>query len=231
LTGQSSNLTKSDEIYSALLSKYVSSDGNVNYPGFIKEKKRFQTYLDYLSNNKPNSKEPKNVRLAYWINAYNAFTIKLIIDNYPMESITKLHPYYYIPGYNTVWHKEFFQIGEEDFNLDRIEHDILRKEFNEPRIHFTINCASKSCPVLRNEIYSASKINDQLQDQTRRFLSDSTKNKISKNKLELSEIFNWFPDDFNINGELALFIDRYTEISILSGAEITFLPYDWSLNE
>jgi len=228
LIGQSN---QPEEIYNELLSKYVSSNGNVNYKGFIRDKERFQIYLDYLSSNKPKVNESKNVKLAYWINTYNAFTIKLIIDNYPLESITDLHPFLYIPGLNTIWHEEFFQIGGEDYDLDRIEHDILRKEFDEPRIHFAINCASKSCPVLRNEIYRAKTIDGQLHDQTCRFLTDSIKNKISKSKLELSKIFDWFQGDFEVNGELILFIDPYLDYEISSDAEITFLPYNWSLNE
>ena len=228
MSGQSN---QPGEIYNDLLSNYVTSEGKVNYNGFIEEKERFQIFLDYLSNNKPDQNKSINERLAYWINAYNAFTIKLIIDNYPIESITDLHPFFYIPGYNTVWHDEFFKIGEEDFSLDRIEHDILREEFDEPRMHFAINCASVACPVLRNEIYTASKINNQLQDQTHRFLTDSSKNKISRNRLELSKIFSWFKGDFEIDGDLVTFIDIHTEIAISKEAEITFLSYNWSLNE
>lgn len=225
LTGQSV------ESYDDLLQKYVDKSGNVNYKGFMSENARFQSYLDDLSSHPPKQNDTREEKLAYWINAYNAFTIKLIIDHYPVESITDLHPFFYIPGINTVWHEEFFQIGGEDFNLDRIEHAILRKEFNEPRIHFAINCASKSCPKLRNEAYEAEKIDDQLDEQTRDFLADASKNRISKDKLELSKIFSWFGGDFKESGGVRKFVDEHTDIRISKDAEVSYLSYDWTLNE
>lgn len=225
LTSQSTN------IYDELLNRYVTTDGNVNYRGFITENKKFETILDHLSENPPEQNASREEKLAYWINTYNAFTIKLIVDNYPLESIKELHPFFYIPGFNTVWHEEFFHIGGEDFSLDHIEHEILRKEFDDVRIHFAINCASKSCPRLRNEVYKADQLNSQLDDQTRIFLSDSNKNKISNNELQVSKIFSWFKGDFASSGGVVQFIDDHTEIKVSSDAKISYLPYDWSLNE
>lgn len=222
---------QSVELFNRLLSENVNEEGAVNYKGFIEEKEKFVLYLNHLSSNPPKKEDKESVKLAYWINAYNAFTIKLIIDNYPLESITDLNPLIYIPGFNTVWHKEFFKIGDEDFNLDRIEHEILRKQFKEERIHFAINCASKSCPKLRNEVYRADKLEEQLIEQTRDFLSDNTKNKIEAKKVRLSKIFSWFRSDFERNGSLISFINKYSDVRISEHAEISFLPYDWTLNE
>jgi len=223
--------SQSEYIYNSILSTYVSENGNVNYKGLLKEDARFDHYLDKMSESPPAENDLSDYAKAYWINAYNAFTIRLIIDNYPLESITDLHPFFYIPFFNTVWHDEFFQIGEEYFSLDKIEHDILREKFNDPRIHFAINCASKSCPNLLNEEYTSDKLDEQLNTQVKKFLNDKTKNKIGSNKLELSEIFDWFEDDFDAYGGVIPFIDRYTDINIEENAEISFLPYDWSLNE
>lgn len=222
---------QSVEIFNRLLSKYVDENGAVNYKGFIEEKEKFEQFLNYLSLNPPKKEERESVKLAYWINAYNAFTIKLIVDNYPLESITDLHPVFYIPGFNTAWHKEFFKIAGQDFNLDKIEHEILHKQFKEERIHFAINCASKSCPKLRNEIYIADKLEEQLTEQTREFLSDRTKNILSVKKVKLSKIFSWFRSDFEHNGSLISFINKYSDVRISENAEISFLPYDWTLNE
>ena len=223
--------SQSNVAYNDLLSKYVDMDGNVNYRGFITERAKFEAYLAHLNKYSPTSDWSTEQRLAYWINTYNAFTIKLIIDNYPLESITDLHPFFYIPGINTVWHEEFFQIRNEDMSLDHIEHKILRVEFKDARIHFAINCASKSCPKLRNEAYEAVKIGHQLDDQARSFINNPEKNKIESGKLGLSKIFSWFKNDFETSGSIISFINRFSSTTISNDAEIDYLPYDWSLNE
>jgi len=140
-------------IWDALLKKYVSPDGTVNYKGFIRDKATFEEYLTLLSKNPPNKKTwSKAAQLAYWINAYNAFTVKLIIDHYPVKSIKDIKKG--IPFLNSVWDMEFFHIGGKEMNLNDIEHDLIRRQFKEPRIHFAVNCASYSCPRLRNEAYT-----------------------------------------------------------------------------
>ncbi len=213
-----------------LLSKHVTSDGWVDYRGFINDKEKLADYLATLSNNPPNDKNwSKKEKLAYWINAYNAFTVKLIVDNYPVESIQDLHPTLKIPKINTVWKKDFFQIGGEDFNLSRIEHKILRN-MGEPRIHFAINCASVSCPSLRNEAYVASTLNQQLNEQAAYFINESGRNEISKNHIVISKIFRWFTRDFTQNGTLIEFLNRWAEPTISEDAEIDYKDYDWSLN-
>lgn len=217
--------------WTTLLSKYVEDGGLVNYKGFIEEKSALQDYLDLLSNNAPGESWTQNEKLAYWINAYNAFTVKLIVDNYPLESIKDLNPTLSIPTVNTVWTKEWFQIGGEDFSLDKIEHKILRKEFEEPRIHFAINCASISCPVLRAEAYEADKIDRQLDEQARIFLNDPSRNVISKDKVELSNIFSWFGGDFKNGQTLIEFINKYTRVQVDEEAKVRYMKYDWNLNE
>ncbi|MTI19476.1 DUF547 domain-containing protein, partial [Fulvivirga sp. RKSG066] len=187
----------SHEIWNELTKKHVKANGMVDYKGFINDRKKLEAYLDLLSNNAPDKdKWSENEQLAYWINAYNAFTIKLIIDNYPLESIQDLHPTLKIPGVNTVWHKKFFKIGGEEASLDEIEHDILRKEFEEPRIHFAINCASFSCPPLRAEAYMADKLDKQLDEMATQFINDDKRNKITPDNPEVSKIFSWFTKDF-----------------------------------
>ena len=223
--------SQSNVAYNDLLKKYVSEDGNVNYRGFITERAKFEAYLAHLSKYPPNSDWSRNQRMAYWINAYNAFTIKLIIDHYPLESITDLHPFFYIPGINTVWHEEFFQIRDEEMSLDRIEHKILRVEFDDARIHFAINCASFSCPNLRNEAYEPARLESQLNDQARSFINNPEKNIIKSNEVQLSKIFSWFKGDFDSEGGLISFLNQYSEITISAKADIDYLPYNWALNE
>ena len=219
------------KIWDELLKKYVNEEGFIDYKGIISEKDKFEKYLDLLSNNAPSNNWSENEKLAYWINAYNAFTVKLIVDNYPLESIKDLNPILNIPTVYTVWTKKWFKIGGEDFSLDKIEHDILRKEFKEPRIHFAINCASFSCPVLRPEAFKTEKIETQLIEQTKAFINDPDRNRITKDKLELSKIFSWFGGDFKEGQTLIQFLNKYSKVKISKSADIDFMDYEWSLND
>lgn len=218
------------KLWDSLLQKQVTEAGVVNYDGFINDKERLERYLDQLSTHPPAEKWTENERLAYWINTYNAFTVKLIVDNYPVESIQDLHPKGYIPLVNSVWHKKFFKIGGKPMNLNAIEHKILRVKFEEPRIHFAMVCASKSCPKLYNRAFTAEKINDQLTTQAKAFLADDFRNKISANNIQLSKIFSWFKGDFTKGQSLIDFLNQYAPVKIEKDATISHLDYDWSLN-
>jgi hypothetical protein len=230
--GQNNSHPPSHQLFDELLKKHVTPKGMVNYKGFIQDKTKLEKYLDLLSNNAPDRKTwSKNEQLAYWINAYNAFTIKLIVDNYPVKSIKDLDPKVSIPLVNTVWHIKFFKIGGQDASLDEIEHKILRKEFEEPRIHFAINCASISCPKLLNEAFRSDIIDYQLDKVAKSFINDPSQNKITPNKIEISQIFSWFKGDFTKNGSLIDYLNQYSSVKISSNAKISHLNYDWSLNE
>ncbi len=233
-TGQpkgNSDHAPSNQLYTKILQKYVNSSGLVNYKGLKNDKAEFEQYLKLLSSNPPSDKWSNNEKKAYWINAYNAFTLKLIVDNYPVKSIKDIGPSIQIPFVNTPWQKEFFKIGGQDMKLDRIEHDILRKQFNDPRIHFTLVCASRSCPKLRNEAYEAARLDEQLNEQGRSFLADRSKNIITSDKLQLSKIFSWFKGDFTKNGSLIDFLNRFSPVKINKDADIDHLSYNWNLNE
>jgi hypothetical protein len=215
-----------------LLKAHVSSTGIVDYKGFVKDKAKLDAYLKTISENAPDRKTwSKNEQLAYWINAYNAFTVKLIADNYPVKSIRDLGPALKIPLIKDVWHYKFFKIGGQESSLDEIEHSILRKEFEEPRIHFAINCASVSCPPLLNEAFVASKIDSQLENVAKTFVNDKSRNKISSNAVEISSIFSWFKGDFTKNGSIIDFLNKYSTVKISSSAKVSHLDYNWNLNE
>lgn len=220
----------SHELLNQLLKDYVVEDA-FNYQGLKRDSLKLNSYLKQLSSQPPSPGWSENEELAYWINAYNAFTLKLIVDNYPIKSITDLHPTIHIPVLNTVWHKKFFKIGGELTSLDEIEHQILRKKFDEPRIHFAINCASVSCPPLRNEAYVAEKLDIQLNEQARNFINDSTRNKLMTDNPEISKIFSWFSDDFKKDQNLIDYLNQYSNIKISQDADLDYLEYDWSLND
>ena len=220
----------SHEKWDQLLKKHVEVNGDVDYSGFKKDEALLDEYLVELSANHPNDKnwsEPE--RLAYWINAYNAFTIKLVIDHYPVASIKDIKKG--IPMVNSVWDIKFIEIEGQEYDLNNIEHSILRKEHEEPRIHFAVNCASISCPVLLNEAYTADKLEDQLDRQTRAFLADPVRNKVAEDELQLSKIFSWFTKDFTRDGTVQEFVDKYSDVNVSSKARISYLDYNWGIND
>lgn len=204
-----------------LLQKHVSSKGNVDYKGFKKDAAALQSYLDLLAKNLPQKSWSKNSVLAYWINAYNAYTVKLILDNYPIKSIKKI---------DSPWDKQFFTLGNKKYSLGEIEHKILRK-MNEPRIHFAINCASFSCPNLANEAYTETALEKQLETAAKSFVNDKTKNTITADKAEISSIFDWFSGDFKTNGTLINFLNKYSTTKIDKNAKVKYKEYNWNLNE
>ncbi|MDI1322368.1 MAG: DUF547 domain-containing protein [Algoriphagus sp.] len=230
--GMAGTTPPNHQAWDQLLKANVSPSGIVNYNGFIKEKAKLEQYLKLISENAPDRKTwSKQDQLAYWINAYNAFTVKLIVDNYPVKSIRDLGPELKIPLIKDVWHYKFFKIGGVESSLDEIEHSILRKEFEEPRIHFAINCASVSCPPLLNEAFIASKLEAQLDKVARGFINDSSRNKITADNAQISALFSWFKGDFTKKGSLIDFLNLYSKVKIKSTAKISHLDYNWNLNE
>ncbi len=221
------------EAFDALLKKYVSVEGKVNYKGFIKDSANLNGYLNLLSKTPPDEKTwSREEQMAYWINAYNAFTIKLIIKYYPIKSIKDIGSSIQIPFVNTPWDIKFIAIGNEKLDLNTMEHGKLRKSFDDPRIHMALVCASKSCPILLNEAYNARKLDEQLTRQTIAFFADSFRNKVSPDKPQLSMIFNWYGMDFSKNGRSVIsFVNTYSKVKIKPKAKIDYLDYDWGLNE
>lgn len=216
------------EEWSTLLAKYVDKQGNVDYQAFQEEEQKLNQYLDLLSQNPPGADQSQNQQLTYWINAYNAFTVKLILNHYPLKGIKTISNG--LPMMGSPWDIKFFKIGGVDFDLNTIEHEILRKKFKEPRIHFAINCASFSCPKLRTEAYTAEKLDKQLEEQSRDFLNDPTKNKINTEEAYLSKIFNWFESDFEAVGGVEKFVQKYHD-QFQPDVDIEYLEYNWDLNE
>jgi hypothetical protein len=214
------------EKWDTILKENVSptSKNSINYNAFNYENVEEVLFKDLLNKiAKYNIEElnSKNEKLVFWINLYNIAAIKLIMENYPLESIRDLSSIF-----KPVWNKPAINVGNKTYSLGEIEHKILRK-LDEPRIHFAIVCASLSCPDLRAEAYSIERLEHQLDDQTRKFLSDSSKGlKIDKSRkiIYISQIFKWFKDDFN---DVERFINIYKKIP---DYKIKYLKYDWDLN-
>lgn len=204
-----------------LLKNYVSKNGNVNYKAFQNNREALLKYIKELGQNMPNKDWTQSDKLAYWINAYNAMTIDLILRHYPIKSIKDI---------KSPWKQRYWKLGEKWYNLDEIEHHILRK-MEEPRIHFAIVCASISCPNLLNEAFTSTKMGEQMNTVTRNFLNDPTKNNLSDEPIKLSKIFKWFAKDFNQNSTLTKFLNKYSEETVYSSTKKIFMDYNWDLNE
>ncbi len=214
-----------------LLKKHVNDKGFVNYTAFKKDYDELKKYLDMLSVSAPNNKWSKDEQLAYWINAYNAFTIQLILDHYPgISSIKDIGSKIKIPFVSDAWTVKFITIGGKKMDLNDIEHGIIRKKFDEPRIHFALVCAAKSCPQLRNEAFVAERLDKQLDEQGRDFMNDKFKNNVIKNKAEISKIMDWYGGDFTKKMPLVDWINKYASVKIDKNTPISYLDYDWDLN-
>ena len=218
-------------IWDGLLRRHVRADGMVDYKGFIRDSNTLHRYLRLLETAHPNDKNwSRNEQMAYWINAYNAYTIDLIVRNYPVKSIKDIKNG--VAVVNSVWDIKFIKIQGFSYDLNNIEHNILRPVFKDARIHAAVNCASFSCPKLLAEAYTAEQLDSQLDKSMRGFINDPERNRISAEKAEISEIFKWFKGDFERDaGSLREFLNRYATVKLSKETDISHIDYDWRLNE
>lgn len=226
----SSASTVNHEIWAELLGRYITP-GGVDYTGFKAAEDRLDQYLKVLEDTDP-EKLPRNEQYAYFINAYNAWTIKLILSGYPgVKSIKDFGTILKSP-----WQKKWVRINGKVITLDNVEHNILRPRFKDPRVHFAINCSAASCPPLRPEPYLGPTLDQQLDESTRSFVNDANSYRLKGNTLYVSRIFKWFSEDFD---EDALgFYLKYAKGDLkekLTGQkdniQVKYLHYDWSLND
>ena len=222
LHAQASAAVPDHSAWDQLLQQHVRPDGTVDYPGFAGDRARLQAYIQEMSTYLPDSTWERNRRLAYFINLYNALTVRLIVENYPLRSIRDL------PG---PWGRELVTLGKRGYSLDDIEHKVLRP-MGEPRIHFAINCASRSCPPLLPHAFSEEDLDAQLEAATRAFVNNPAHNQIGPRSASLSRLFNWYRRDFEAAaGSLPAFLNPYLDTPMAPDCKIRFLPYDWGLNQ
>lgn len=222
-------------VWDALLKKHVSPSGKVDYKGFKDDSKTLDAYLKAITRIDV-SNLSKNEQLAYWINAYNAFTVDLVIRNYPVKSIKDIRNAKSLiakaTGGSQVWIEKLrYSFDGEELSLYNIENNKLLKNLFDPRIHFVINCASNSCPRLGTQAYTATNVEKGMEQMAREFINDPTKNQISGSNLKISEIFKWYKGDFTGNGSLIDYLNKYSKIKINKDARIVYINYDWNLNE
>ena len=222
--------------WGALLERHVvvlegGHASRVRYAGMAQDRGELKRYLATLSGT-PRSEFDGWTRpeqMAFLINAYNAFMVEKILQRYPdIASVWDFGKLFGNP-----FKDDFFSLLGRKASLDRVEHEMLRKSYRDPRIHFAVNCASIGCPMLRAEPYVAARLEAQLEDQARRFLSDASRNRYREGRLEVSKIFDWYRDDFEPRDA---YFARYAALlgadaAAVRAARITFLDYDWALND
>lgn len=212
----------SHKIWNNLLTQYVSRAGNVQYKSLKASRMdELEQYLKELADNPVQKSWTKTQKMAYWINAYNAFTVKLILDNYPIASITNLSG-------GKVWDKKWIKLGDMTYSLNNIENDILRPMYKDARIHFAVNCAAKSCPPLLNRAWTDVNLEYYLEGQAKRFINHPDYNQISADKVVISKIFEWYAEDF---GNIIEYLNKYSKTKINADAKVSYQEYDWALNQ
>lgn len=216
----------------------------VDYDGFLDQRSELHEYLMNLSEIQKVDFDGwgEGTRLAFLINAYNAWTIELVLTRYPnLRSIRQIG---LLPI--SAWRKDIVELFDTKYSLDEVEHGMIRAEgiYNEPRIHFAVNCAAIGCPALRPEAFVGEKLEEQLEESTKLFLADKTRNYSDGGKLYISSVFDWYGEDFEkgwqgINS-VAQFLYLYAEELRLdeemkeklftNQLELHYLKYDWNLN-
>ena len=213
-------------IFDRLLKEYVNSAGTVDYKGMKTKMDSLDKYLIELRNTLPDSDWSRNANKAYYINAYNAYTLKFVLTKYPVTSVKDVS----FSG-KDIWTIRLVKLGGKTYNLTGLENDILRR-MKDPRIHFAINCASYSCPRLWNRAFTEKNVDAKMTKLTKEYINDSKHNIIKEKKIQISEIFDWYSIDFVKDGQsLIQFLNKYSSVKISPTAKVEYLPYNWSLNE
>lgn len=213
--------------FDALLKKNVHGD-TVDYQGFVGDK-TFTAYVTAIGAQDPEKLGTKEEKLAFWINAYNAHTIASVLAHWPkIKSVQD--PY---PDFGFFKQKDKL-VGGKKVGLNEIENDIVRPTFKDPRIHAALNCASVSCPPLLNEAFVAKTLDAQLDRVMTAFIRDDARNTITADGVKLSQIFNWYKDDFTAAGGVKAYLAKHLEgdkkAAIEKAEKFDFIEYNWSLN-
>ncbi len=206
--------------WNTFLKKYVSTTGEVNYKSIKANRSELDKITKEFSNTKVLDAWSKDEQLAFWINAYNAFTVSLLVDNYPLKSIQNLD------GGKT-WDVKRITIDGKKYSLNYIENDIIRPKYKDARIHFAVNCGAASCPPLLNAAFMGKTLNTQLEAVTKTFINNKRFQTLSPSSAKISKIFEWYAKDF---GDLVTFINKYSAVQVKKDAKVIYNDYDWSLN-
>jgi len=212
------------EEYNYLLEKYVTPSGvhYLEWSNHTEDLNKLKSVTDYYAQNSP--PRDKQESLAWHLNAYNAWILQNILQDWPNEGPLDVSVLFF--------HKKSITISGKYTSFQHLENDIIRKEFNEPRIHFALNCASRSCPPLHAKPFKAATLDKTLQQLTDDFINkNSLALEESNDLVELSKIFEWYEEDFGGKDQLLSYINQYRDQKIATDKKVKFLSYDWSLNK
>ena len=222
----------SHDLFDQVLQEHVDTEGLVNYAKLKSKPEKLEKYLDLLAVAKP-TELSYNAQLAFWVNAYNALVIKGAVNHYPTTSVRK------VKWFGGFFYRLKFQVAGKTYTLNQIEHDIIRTEFVDPRIHFILVCASSSCPPIENSAFSAEDIEERLETATFNFIQEPENIRLdrAKRRVYLSKIFKWYETDFYEGYDgVADFLADYlpaeaADLLLAENVKFHYLDYDWTLND
>ncbi|OLN27682.1 hypothetical protein DVDV_2018 [Desulfovibrio sp. DV] len=230
-SGEACGQPSYQDAYGALLAAHVRN-GVVDYSGLKEQEKQVQVALDSMAAIDPVGLHEAD-RKAYYINAYNIWTIQLILEHWPgIRSIKEADSFIRSP-----WKRKFVRLHGGVVSLDDIEHGILRRNFPDPRVHFALNCASRSCPPLAAQPYRGVDLDVQLEAQTAAFINNPANTFVRQARLHVSRIFDWYSEDFGGTDGVFAFLRRYAgpqlaaSLDTVTDRRLVFTDYDWSLND
>lgn len=206
--------------YQSLLSSCVTNNGKVDYKKLVTEKVKLNQVAASLAEFKESEIVGRKDKLAFWINIYNLFTLKLIVDHYPVKSIQDI-------DYGKTWDVKRIKIENSEYSLNQIENEIIRPVYQDARVHFALNCAALSCPPLLNKVFTGNTLDGLLEQQAKAFISKELMSYDGK-KIRISKIFEWYKNDF---GNLIAFLSKYSNTKLNESTIIEYTEYSWKLNE
>ncbi len=217
----------SHQLWDRLLGQHVHPDGKVDYAAWQADSTALNAYLAQLRAHPPAPSWSEAEQLAYWLNAYNAFTVQLVLRHYPLSSIKN------VPTGKAAspWDIPFVQISDQYYTLNEIENEVIRPQFQEPRIHFALVCAARSCPILWPEAYAAPRLEAQLDRAARQFVNDPVRNGLTRQPPQFSALFEWYAPDFTRTTTLIGYLDQYATQPLPPHTQLRYLAYDWRLND
>ncbi|OON68777.1 DUF547 domain-containing protein [Hymenobacter sp. CRA2] len=214
-----------------LLKRTVQPDGRINYADLAEHDDQLRGYLQALRHTTPAADWTRPQSAAFWLNVYNAYTLNLAVQYYPVLRLSDIKVKT-VSGYRPVWDAPEVNVGGKVYSLNQIEREILPQLLpHDPRRFVALHCAALSSPTLLPEAYDGSRLDAQLNEQTRRFVNDKQRNHLTADAVQVSSLFDWHATEFGETAELIAFLNRFAKAPIAATATVQYLPYDWTLND
>ncbi|RYU82161.1 DUF547 domain-containing protein [Hymenobacter persicinus] len=231
LYADSASARRLHEPWNALLAKHVTREGYVDYTGVLDDEDKLGAYLQTIRKTPPDEQQwSRPEQEAYWLNVYNAATVYMVLQYYPVQSMNEIKVKG-LKGSKSAWEAASVTVGTREYSLNQIEREVLRNRFQDPRVHFALVSAARSCPPLLNEAYDGTRLSQQLDEQARRFLRTAGLNQLTPDHLRLSSLFDWYSAELGEGETLITWLNHYADVKLAPTATVEFLPFDWTLND